>query len=249
MYGYHNLFCYFNAGNKLTKMGITEIWLPKTNKMKILILGATGRTGKLILSEALKQGFEINCLVRKPDKIKVNHSDLKIYKGSPEVISELKRAIKGCDAIISALNISRKSDFPWSKLRTPKTFLSDVMKNIISLTEKNKNVRIVVCSAWGVADTQKEIPFWFNWFIRNSNIGVAYKDHERQENLLKSSNLSWTIVRPSGLINLKKKQKIIESYQNEPRPKITISRKSVAEFMVNALSNEKLIGRSPVISA
>ncbi|WP_437373774.1 NAD(P)-dependent oxidoreductase [Maribacter litoralis] len=217
--------------------------------MKILILGATGRTGKWILAEALEQGYKVNCLVRKAEEINQNHSALKIYKGSPESISELESALKGCDAIISALNISRKSDFPWSKLRTPKTFLSDVMKNIITLSTKIKIDRIVVCSAWGVADTEKEIPLWFNWFIKNSNIGVAYKDHERQENLLKSSTLNWTIVRPSGLVDLSKSQTIIESYNNEPKPKITISRKSVAEFMVQTLSDEKLIGKAPVISA
>ena len=187
--------------------------------MKILILGATGRTGQLILSEALQQGYEVNCLVRQPNKIQVNHDLLTIFKGSPERFSELENAIEGCQGVISALNISRKSDFPWSKLRTPKTFLSDVMKNLISISEKNKINRIVVCSAWGVAETEKEIPFWFKWIIKNSNIGVAYKDHERQEKLLKKTNLNWTIVRPSGLINSNKEQKIIESYRNEPKPK------------------------------
>lgn len=216
--------------------------------MKILILGATGRTGKLILTEALKQGYEINCLVREPKKIKEKNKRLNIYKGSPDRISELENAINGCDGIINALNISRKSDFPWSKLRTPKTFLSDVMKNIISLTEKNKVDRVVICSAWGVAETEKEIPFWFNWFIKNSNIGVAYKDHERQENELKKSKLDWTIVRPTGLTNFKKEKKIIESYNNKPKPKLTISRKNVAKFMVNALKRDELIGQTPVIS-
>ena len=216
--------------------------------MKILVLGATGRTGKLILEEALNKDYEVNCLVRKPKKIKKNHKNLKILKGSPEQISDLENAIKDCKGIIRALNISRKLDFPWSKLRTPPTFLSDVMKNIISFTYKNGLERIVVCSAWGVAETEKEIPVWFNWFIKNSNIGVAYKDHERQENELKKSKLDWTIVRPTGLTNFKKEKKIIESYNNEPKPKLTISRKNVAKFMVNALKREELIGRIPVIS-
>ena len=216
--------------------------------MKILILGATGRTGKLILEEALSQGYKVNCLVRETAKIKENHKNLIILKGSPEQISDLENAIKDCKGIISALNISRKSDFPWSKLRTPPTFLSNVMQNIISLTNKNGLQRIVVCSAWGVAETEKEIPFWFNWFIKNSNIGVAYKDHERQENELKNSKLNWTIVRPTGLTNFKKDKKIIESYNNEPRPKLTISRKNVAKFMVNVLKRDELIGQAPVIS-
>ena len=173
---------------------------------------------------------------------------MKSLKGAPEQVSDLENALKDCKGIISALNISRKSDFPWSKLRTPPTFLSDVMKNIILLTTKNGLERIVVCSAWGVAETEKEIPIWFKWFIKNSNIGVAYKDHERQENELKKSKLDWTIVRPTGLTNLKREKKIIESYNNEPKPKLTISRKNVAKFMANALKREELIGQTPVIS-
>jgi putative NADH-flavin reductase len=216
--------------------------------MKLLILGATGRTGKLILTEALQQGFEINCLVREPEKITISHEILKLYQGSPEHISELENAMQGCNGIISALNISRKTDFPWSKLRTPPKFLSDVMNNVISLSKKNNIERLIVCSAWGVAETEQEIPFWFRWFIKNSNIGVAYEDHERQERIIKSSDLKWTIIRPTGLTNFKKDKKIIESYNNIPKPKLTVSRKNVAKFMVNALSNDDLIGRLPVIS-
>lgn len=216
--------------------------------MKILILGATGRTGKLILAEALHQGFEINCLVREPDNIKKKHNNLKLYQGSPERISELAKAMQGCKGVISALNISRKTDFPWSKLRTPPKFLSEVMKHVISLSKKNQIERLVVCSAWGVAETEEEIPFWFRWIIKNSNIGVAYKDHERQEKIIKSSDLKWTIVRPTGLTNFKKEKKIIESYNNKPKPKLTVSRKNVAKFMVNALSKDELIDCLPVIS-
>lgn len=216
--------------------------------MKILILGATGRTGKLILEEALNQGYEVNCLVREPKKIQKNDKNLKIILGSPEQISDLENALKDCEGIISALNISRKSDFPWARLRTPPTFLSDVMKNIISLTDKNGLERIVVCSAWGVADTEKEIPIWFKWLIKNSNIGVAYKDHEKQEAELEKSKLNWTIVRPTGLTNFKNEKKIIESYNNRPKPKLTISRRNVARFMVNTLKRDELIGKTPVIS-
>jgi putative NADH-flavin reductase len=127
--------------------------------MKILILGATGRTGKLILEEALNQDYEVNCLVREPKRIKANHEKLKILKGSPEQISDLENALKGCKGIISALNISRKSDFPWSKLRTPPTFLSDIMKNIISLTEKNGLERIVSVPLGELPKRKKKFPF------------------------------------------------------------------------------------------
>lgn len=216
--------------------------------MRLLLLGATGRTGKMLVKEALKKGFKLNCLVRNSDNVNIKNDDLKVFEGSPESISDLKKAVHECDIIISVLNISRKSDFPWAKLRTPKTFLSTVMSSIIQIAEEHSIKRVITCSAWGVFETKNDLPKWFNWFIENSNIGVAYRDHERQEELLKKSNIPWTIVRPSGLINLKKEQKIIESYKNLPRPKLTISRLSVAKYIINSLEHDQLIGKTPVIS-
>lgn len=143
--------------------------------MKLLLLGATGRTGKLILIEAVKKGYSVNCLVRKPEKVGEDFKGTTIFKGSTEIISDLDQAIEGCEVIINALNISRKSDFPWSKLRTQPTFLSDVMRNVIFLSEKHHIKRVVICSAWGVSDTNGDIPSWFKWFIDNSNIELLIK--------------------------------------------------------------------------
>jgi len=215
--------------------------------MKLLILGATGRTGKWIVQVSLQKGYEVVCLVRYPEKLSPTEK-LTILKGNPINQEDLEKAMQGCDAVLSALNISRTSDFPWAKLRTPKTYLSDVMSNIISVAKKHTIKRIVVCSAWGVLETRSHIPFWFRWIIDNSNIGVAYKDHERQEQLLEASDLKWTIVRPVGLINSKKVQTIKESVDNVPKPLLTIGRLSVATFMIDSLHNTKLIGKKVVIS-
>ena len=86
------------------------------------------------------------------------------------------------------------------------------------------------------------------WFINNSNIGVAYKDDERQEKILSASKLDWTIVRPVGLSNSKKKEDIKETFSNKPKPSILISRQSVAEYLVSSLGKEDLIGKKVVIS-
>lgn len=192
--------------------------------------------------------YKVNCLVRAPQNMIVKNSQLTIFQGTPDNKEHLESAMKGCDAIISVLNISRHSDFPWSKLRTPPTFLSDVMRNLITLALQHEIKRVVLCSAWGVAETKKDLPSWFNWFIDNSNIGYAYRDHERQEMLLQNSGLNWTIVRPTGLTNFKKAQNVIESFDNKPKPRLTISRHTVAKYLVNALENDSLINQSVVIS-
>jgi putative NADH-flavin reductase len=216
--------------------------------MKVLILGATGRTGKFVLQRALEEGYEVSCLARNSTRIK-KQNGLTIFEGAPDHRPDLDNAIAGCGAVISVLNISRKSDFPWSNLKTPENYLSEVMNALIPLGEQRNVKRIVVCSAWGVAETKKDIPGWFRWFIDSSNIGVAYRDHERQEVLISKSKLNWTIVRPVGLTNTKKNQKIRESFENQPKPRLTISRKTVADYLIACLRNETLINQRVVISA
>lgn len=124
--------------------------------MKILLLGATGRTGRWVLHYAIEKGHTIHCLVRFPRKIKAN-INVTIFKGNANVLSALQQAIIGCNAVISVLNISRTSDFPWSPLRTPKKYLSEMMGKLVSVAGEEKIKRVIVCSAWGVAESRKEI--------------------------------------------------------------------------------------------
>ncbi|AXT19520.1 hypothetical protein D7030_10375 [Flavobacteriaceae bacterium AU392] len=215
--------------------------------MKLLLLGATGRTGRLVLKKALEKGYRVNCLSRNSKRIEASDG-LTIFEGSPNNKIDLRKAIFGCDVLINVLNVSRKSDFPWANLRTPKTFLSDVMDHLIPIAENQNLKRITICSAWGVAETKNDIPKWFKWFINNSNIGVAYKDHEKQEKILSESKLNWTIVRPVGLYNSKRETKIKESFENKPKPSILISRQSVANYLVDSLEKDYLIRKKVVIS-
>lgn len=214
--------------------------------MKLLILGATGRTGKLVVEEALQSGYQVCCLIRTPQKVKKR--DVIIYQGNPANREDLLKAISGCDYVISALNISRVSDFPWAPLRTPEHYLSDVMNELIPIAEEQQCRHVTICSAWGVYKTKSDIPKWFRWLIDHSNIGAAYKDHERQEKLLSKSFLNWTIVRPVGLTNSKKPQKIRESLGGFPLPNLLISRRSVAKYLVQTLTDSALLHQRVTIS-
>ena len=214
--------------------------------MKVLLLGATGRTGKLILQQLLQRGFTVNVLVRDKSKVKTITQSLTIFEGSTLDADTLGTAMAGCEAIISALNISRKYDFPWSALRTPVNFLSATMKNIIPLAAKHQIKRIIIISAWGVSETRKDIPTWFRWIIDNSNISPAYKDHELQEQILAATDLYWTWIRPVGLTNFGLKP-VKVSFNNTPKPSLFISRKSVAAFTVEALEQTGFIQLAPTI--
>lgn len=216
--------------------------------MHILILGSTGRTGIHVLEQALQRGHTINILVRDKTKIRINDPRLTIFEGTPADKTALENAMKGCEAILSALNISRTSDWPWAKFRTPIDFLSSVMKSIIELAPKHNIQRIIFTSAWGVAETRKDLPGWFRLLIEKSNIIHPYRDHEVQEDLIKQTSLQWTSVRPTALVNPKKPKEVLVSLNNQPKPKLMVGRRSVAAFMLDILEKKLYIGEMPVVS-
>ena len=216
--------------------------------MKILMLGATGRTGKLLLEQALLRGHRVHVVTR--DSANVPFSEQQVVFGGQLTNTELlKNAMAGCDAVLSTLNISRSSDFPWSPLRSPKDLLSDTMKRIIEACDKTGCRRIIFTSAWGVNESRNEIPGWFRWLIDHSNIKYPYSDLGRAEDLLQKSNLDWTAVRPAGLTNSLKMKTIIESSKGKPRPSLTISRLQVAQYMLDTLENGKHIRSAITISS
>jgi len=215
---------------------------------KLLILGATGRTGKYLLSEALSRGFEVNVLVRDAKKISKVSEKLTIFEGTPSNKEDLVKALQGCTHVLSALNISRNSDFPWAKLRTPKGFLEKTIQNLLDLSKTNPLENIMVISAWGVAETRKDIPFWFRWTIDFSNIKYGYQGHEDQERLLRNSDINYTIIRPVGLTNSEKPKTIIITKNNIPKPNLLISRKNVASFMLDVLGEEAFFREVLVVS-
>ncbi len=156
--------------------------------------------------------------------------------------------MQGCEAVLNALNISRKSDFPWAELRTPSTFLSDTLTTLLPLMRDESAKRIIITSALGVGDSAPEIPGWFQWLIKNSNIRYAYEDHQRQEELLMKSDSDWTIIRPAGLTNSRRIKNLVISRKGIPKPSLTISRTHVARFMVSVLRDRSHIREKIAVS-
>jgi putative NADH-flavin reductase len=217
--------------------------------MRILLLGATGRTGRLLLTQAISRGHEVRVVVRDRHKIRVKDPGLFVLQGHPADKACLGKMMGGCDAVLSTLNISRYNDFPWAPLRTPKNFLSDVMSQVISLSEEHGVGRIIFTSAWGVGETESELPGWFRWLVKKSNLRYPYADLLSTEALLKRTPLEWTAVRPTVLTNSKKIVPAKVSYPGNKPSSLFISRASVASFMLDALEQGLCIRETPTITA
>lgn len=204
--------------------------------MNILVLGATGRTGKIFAKLATNHNYQVTAIVR--EKNRGTLPKVKYIEGSPTDGKLLSDALRGIDTVVVSLNINRTSDNPFSKVISPLTLISDSVKALIPAMENNGVKRIVTISASGVGDSWKHMILIVRLLIRYSNIMRAYEDHDRQEQLIKKSNLDWTIVRPV-MLNDKESDKYTATL-GKPKGG-SISRAGLAKFVLDALEEEKYV--------
>ncbi|WDF77092.1 NAD(P)H-binding protein [Mucilaginibacter sp. KACC 22773] len=170
--------------------------------MKILLLGATGKTGKLVIEEALKRGHDIVAIARVPGKL-IGYN-IKIIQGTPYEFEIVEKAISGCDAVINLLDVSRNSPNPWSRLISPKDLISHSAGNAIKAMEERGIKRFIALSTIGAGSSWKTAPLILRFIVSVSNMKYAFRDLGRQEELLEMSDLDYTICRAPKLTDEKK---------------------------------------------
>lgn len=214
--------------------------------MKILLLGITGRTGRLAAEEAIKRGHKVVGIARDPARVTVKN--VEIVTGTPYDFDTVRKAMIGCEAVISTLNIFPQSDNPFGKVKSPLDTMSVSIKNTVKAMKEKSIKRIVVMTALGVGDSAKEIPAFFSFIIRISNIKYAYADHDAQEKVLENSNLDWTVVRPVGLNDKNGNISILHNLKGVGKITSTISRNAVAHFIIDCIEEGQFIKQKPGIS-
>ena len=215
--------------------------------MEGLLIGANRGLGYEILKELTKSEIKVNCLVRKKGLINLDSPSIKIFYGDATNLNDLKKALGKSKIIISSINVQRKNIFPWSKLTNSKKTISDFTKNVLEASENNIN-RIITVSAWGVGDSINKIPKIFKFLIKYSNLKYPYRDHDLHEKIIESSNTNWTILRPTTLTNEKGYHEVKVHDGKEVRPKLTISRKSLAKFIVKIINDKSYFKKKLIVS-
>jgi uncharacterized protein YbjT (DUF2867 family) len=202
--------------------------------VKLLLMGATGRTGKRIAALALGKGHKIAAIVRSPEKI----SDLEVepFQGTPYDYETVARAMLGCDAVVNVLNVSRVSDNPWAKLAAPRDMISKSCANGLKAMAEVGVKRYVALSTVGAGESWKLLPLPVRLVVSHSNLKVAFDDHTVQEGLLAQSNADYTVARAPMLSDKENQSGVLVTKPGE-KMKGSISRQSVAEFFVSILEH------------
>src|SRR5688572_18464633 len=75
--------------------------------MKVLIIGATGLTGRELTTQALEAGHDVRLLVRQPSSVAIWSPRLEVVQGDVLEWKDVGRAMRGAAAVLSALGTGR----------------------------------------------------------------------------------------------------------------------------------------------
>jgi putative NADH-flavin reductase len=207
---------------------------------RVLVLGATGGTGRQIVAQALERGHEVTALVRNPAGLPMRYERLRVVTGSlPENAGVLVDAARGQDAVISALG--RGTSFRSLNL------MERCVPAILDAMRKDGVRRLIFTSAFGVGDTFGYAPALPRLFIRTL-LRDIYADKVVGEGLLRQSDLDWTIVHPTGLTNgpLTGQYRAGERLDLAGLPRI--SRADVAHFILAQLDDPTYLRKVATVS-
>jgi putative NADH-flavin reductase len=204
--------------------------------MKIVVFGASGKTGLLLVEEALASGHDVTAYVRKPESIKLDHPKLKIMVGQLNEIEKLKAAITGSDACISTLG--------GNSLIKHNPEIIQGIDNIVDMMEEENVLRFLYLSSFGAGESRNDMPQPLRFLIVDLMLRVPMSDHNTNERRIMGSKLQWTIVRPGGLTNGVKTGNTKHGYEKiKIKGNLSISRSNVAVFLLNQLTENDCINK------
>jgi len=207
--------------------------------MKLLVLGATGLTGKHVVSQALEPGRELTVLVRDRARLADPSPRLRIVDGDVQNGAALAEAINGQHAVISA--IGRGKSFKSENL------IARSVPGILAAMQTHGVTRLLFTSALGVGDTYQDSPPLAKLFFRTLLRGI-YADKAIGDRLIRNSPLDWTIVQPVVLTEgpLTRQYRVGEHLPLSGMP--AISRADTAHFIVGRINDQSTYRKTLIIA-
>jgi len=166
--------------------------------MRIIVFGANGPTGRLLTTQALAEGHDVTAFVRNPETFPIVHPQLWLAPGDVLDADDVRWAVAGHDVVLSTLG-APFSRAPIAVYSVGGRHLLDAMQAAgvgrfacvtSSACERNPG------RTGGLVFDRVVQPLVVNTIGR-----TVYDDMRRLEELVMTSELAWTIVRPSGLFD------------------------------------------------
>jgi len=212
----------------------------KTRHMKIIVFGATGMVGQHLVKQALHNGLEVKAFGRNVFTTDFPKNDLlELLQGALFDEKQVYEAIKGCDAVLSALGGDRTGADLTRSLG---------MKNIVTQMQKAGVSRIVALGGMGSLNADEDTLVMDKPDFPEKFLPVS-REHYKAYQLLKASNLEWTFVCPPDIINAEPTGDFITSAGYPPASNSNkINAGDLALFMLNEVTKKEFLQQKVGIS-
>jgi putative NADH-flavin reductase len=220
------------APRRRSEKTVTRGW---GNRIRLLIIGATGGTGQQLVRQALEVGHEVTAFVRTPAKLQIEHANLRVIKGDVLDYPSVESAMQKQNAVVCALGHQR-----WFY---PNRILSEGTRNILRAMKACRVPRLVCESSLGLGNSAGRLGLLGTFVFVPLVLPFIFADKIRQEKLIEQSDADWVIVRPARLTNAAARGKYRHG-RNVGNFILTrrISRADVADFMLKQLTDDSYIG-------
>lgn len=195
--------------------------------MNMLLLGATGRVGRHILTHAIRS-HHVTALVRNPDNLPINNPHVSVIKGNALNKDDIFQSMRGIDVVVSALNTDGTNT------------LSESMPLIIEAMKKENITRIITVGTAGILQSRTS-PDMLRYQSRESRrrSTKAAEEHHKVYELLDQSLLDWTIVCPTYLPDGDKKGEYRIERNFLPEDGVEISVADTADFVYSQVNSRE----------
>lgn len=205
---------------------------------RILIIGATGRTGRQLVTQALDRGYAVTAFARDPSSLEVRHPRLTIAQGNVLDAASVQAVMAGHHAVVSALG--HKRYFSLSRIHAEGT------RHILEAMRHHGVRRFVCLTSLGLGDSAGRLGMPYSLFVIPLLLPIYFWDKACQERLIARSDVDWVIVRPGSLNNGVKRERVntgakVGSYLWTVR----VSRANVADFVLNQLTSDTYLRSAP----
>lgn len=214
---------------------------PRQAPARVLIIGATGGTGRILVERALDRGWAVTALVRDPGRLVIRHERLTILKGDVLDGRAVDAAVQGQDAVVSALGHKRYLG--------PSRILSEGTRQVLRSMETHGARRLVCETSLGIGDSAGRMGLLYTLFVIPVILPFYFWDKTRQERLIAASPVEWVIVRPGALTDgsrrgVRREGRGVGSFLWT----VKISRADVADFMLDQLTSDTYLGTAVGVS-
>lgn len=190
--------------------------------MRLLVIGATGRLGRLVVQQALERGHAVTAAARHPEAIALDHPRLALATVDVRRTGSLNDALPGHDAVLSTLGYRRHDETP--------DVLEVGMRHLASAMGEAGVQRLVALSVAGILQGEVGLRCERPGYPEAFRAGAAM--HRRAWELLAASALAWTLVCPPELVAGRAHQPLLVRARELPEGPRRVSMPALARWMV-----------------